>query len=252
MSEFQVTKLQSVSPSDFPQFGRLPPEMRIAIWKLAMEEPRIIHISPFLLEPTPRKIKMNGLEYEQVPEFFFVSRECRWVAQVLYSATAVDVHFRGGCIFGCPRTNFLLSNKDTFAFKVLAFSSNDGPICSAEISIVDSSVIIRNYMFISASAGEGGFKRVVKWARGLRGRDVGDYIARFLVHRVYGQAASSTFGNLYCVFFPPSAEAPSNFTFEDLIPVPEDAEPDCDGQPPDEESQPKVIILKMRGTSISL
>ncbi|KAI3316999.1 hypothetical protein HD806DRAFT_551265 [Xylariaceae sp. AK1471] len=84
-------------PQEFTLFQRLPVELRVKIWKMAMEEPRLVHLyarrcglydrlvwgdgASTLRRGVPRgsglKIKNGRYEYQQVPPFFFVNNEAR-------------------------------------------------------------------------------------------------------------------------------------------------------------------------------
>lgn len=80
----------------FTLFPRLPGEARIMIWKFAMEEPRLVHlrvegcgIKRARRRGCPRGggpyLTIDGERYEQVPPFFFVSREARFYALTIYT-----------------------------------------------------------------------------------------------------------------------------------------------------------------------
>ncbi|KAI0556041.1 hypothetical protein F4679DRAFT_15825 [Xylaria curta] len=82
----------------FHIFSDLPPELRLMIWEfaMAMEKPRLVHlhargcgIKGHRRRGCPRghglRITIHGAQYEQVPHYFFVSRECRFIALKHYS-----------------------------------------------------------------------------------------------------------------------------------------------------------------------
>ncbi|KAI1351843.1 hypothetical protein F5Y01DRAFT_324745 [Xylaria sp. FL0043] len=84
----------------FTLFPKLPTELRLIIWDFAMQEPRLVHIRaeecvkryeeyrryrhgcPRTAAP---KFKIYGCQYEQVPTYFFINRECRYLALKHYS-----------------------------------------------------------------------------------------------------------------------------------------------------------------------
>ncbi|KAI1427909.1 hypothetical protein F5Y12DRAFT_791040 [Xylaria sp. FL1777] len=92
------------SLKQFTPFQRLPPEVRIKIWKFAMEERRLVHLHPsfrstlpeeFLLgcpKNTKPELKIYGVLYEQVPAYFFVNHECRHLALKHYSVRFLFAH----------------------------------------------------------------------------------------------------------------------------------------------------------------
>ncbi|KAI0865533.1 hypothetical protein F4860DRAFT_510073 [Xylaria cubensis] len=82
----------------FHFFPRLPPELRCMIWEfaMAMEKPRLVHLHArgcglrgHKRRGCPRgyglRLNIHGAQYEQVPHYFFVSHECRFLALKHYS-----------------------------------------------------------------------------------------------------------------------------------------------------------------------
>ncbi|KAI1740546.1 hypothetical protein F4680DRAFT_447870 [Xylaria scruposa] len=82
----------------FHLFPDLPPELRLIVWEfaMAMEKPRLVHlhargcgIRGHRRRGCPRghglRLNIHGALYEQVPHYFFVSRECRFIALKHYS-----------------------------------------------------------------------------------------------------------------------------------------------------------------------
>ncbi|KAI0799959.1 hypothetical protein GGR55DRAFT_683836 [Xylaria sp. FL0064] len=84
----------------FTLFPKLPTELRLIIWEFAMQGPRLVHLRaeecvkryeeyrqyrrgcPRTVAP---KLKIYGTQYEQVPTYFFINRECRHLALKHYS-----------------------------------------------------------------------------------------------------------------------------------------------------------------------
>ncbi|KAI1735956.1 hypothetical protein F4680DRAFT_452407 [Xylaria scruposa] len=81
--------------ASFPQFSRLPTELRLIIWEMAMDEPRTIVI---LREssPTPRTLSVGKDKFYNAPEFFFVNQECRTVATKLYTDSSLGIEDQRG------------------------------------------------------------------------------------------------------------------------------------------------------------
>ncbi|KAI0459659.1 hypothetical protein F5B21DRAFT_251318 [Xylaria acuta] len=88
MSEPQAINADS-PPAGFPQFTRLPTELRLIVWEMAMDEPRTICILGFPADRTPRTLVDGGDKFIDAPGFFFVNRECRKVATKAYTNLTV-------------------------------------------------------------------------------------------------------------------------------------------------------------------
>ncbi|KAI1279697.1 hypothetical protein F5Y07DRAFT_405927 [Xylaria sp. FL0933] len=77
----------------FTLFPKLPTELRLIIWEFAMQEPRLVHLRTDGYHPYRRgcprtgapELKIYGTQYEQVPAYFFINRECRHLALKHYS-----------------------------------------------------------------------------------------------------------------------------------------------------------------------
>ncbi|KAI3323778.1 hypothetical protein HD806DRAFT_543950 [Xylariaceae sp. AK1471] len=84
---------------EFTLFPRLPYKLRKKIWGFSMnEQPRLVHLKargiginwhmrygcPRGFQPG-RRIKINNVEFEQVPRYLFVNRECRQLALEHYT-----------------------------------------------------------------------------------------------------------------------------------------------------------------------
>ncbi|KAI0555148.1 hypothetical protein F4679DRAFT_522393 [Xylaria curta] len=76
--------------ASFPQFTRLPLELRLIIWEMAMDEPRSIRIlkDPY---PQPRTLSVGKDNYYDAPGFFFVNQECRTVATKVYTDSDLEI-----------------------------------------------------------------------------------------------------------------------------------------------------------------
>ncbi|KAI1740778.1 hypothetical protein F4680DRAFT_447633 [Xylaria scruposa] len=88
MSEPQVVEPAS-PPADFPQFARLPTELRLIIWEMAVEEPRNVFLFAFPAYRTPRTLTVGEDNFYDAPEFFFVNQECRAVATKVYTDISI-------------------------------------------------------------------------------------------------------------------------------------------------------------------
>ncbi|KAI0906658.1 hypothetical protein F4823DRAFT_631247 [Ustulina deusta] len=110
---------------EFTIFQRLPTELRLTIWELAMEnERRLVHLRargccikkhrrrgcPQSIKP---KLTIDGIRYEQVPAYFFVNYECRHVALKHY-CIRFSVHCRAVNPVYSPQieTNIIMSPND--------------------------------------------------------------------------------------------------------------------------------------------
>ncbi|KAI0192927.1 hypothetical protein EV127DRAFT_479344 [Xylaria flabelliformis] len=81
--------------ASFPQFPRLPLELRFIIWEMAMDEPRSILIlrEQYHTRPTrkPRTLSVGEDNFYDVPGFFFVNQECRTVAKKVYFDSSIEI-----------------------------------------------------------------------------------------------------------------------------------------------------------------
>ncbi|KAI1734322.1 hypothetical protein F4680DRAFT_438729 [Xylaria scruposa] len=107
MSSPQVTDVDADSAS-FPQFIRLPLELRLIIWEMAMDEPRSIRIlkDPY---PKPRTLSVGEDNYYDAPKFFFVNQECRTVAAKVYTNSSLEINAWG---FGAIGVNMKVKRGD--------------------------------------------------------------------------------------------------------------------------------------------
>ncbi|TRX92672.1 hypothetical protein FHL15_006346 [Xylaria flabelliformis] len=112
----------------FHLFPHLPPELRCIIWEfaMAMEKPRLVHLHArgcglrgHKRRGCPRgyglRLNIHGAQYEQVPHYFFVSHECRFLALKHYSIRfLVAQEFRNGTLGQVDRrvTNIIMSPDD--------------------------------------------------------------------------------------------------------------------------------------------
>ncbi|KAI0193609.1 hypothetical protein EV127DRAFT_405854 [Xylaria flabelliformis] len=112
----------------FHLFPRLPPELRCMIWEfaMAMEKPRLVHLHArgcglrgHKRRGCPRgyglRLNIHGAQYEQVPHYFFVSYECRFLALRHYSIRfLVAQEFRIEALGQVDRrvTNIIMSPND--------------------------------------------------------------------------------------------------------------------------------------------
>ncbi|KAI0104021.1 hypothetical protein GGR51DRAFT_523205, partial [Nemania sp. FL0031] len=118
MSEHKVTSASS-SPASFPQFARFPPELRIKIWEMAIDEPRTI---PLLCVPEShiqRSLMIDGVPFIDVPTFLFVNRECRDIAVEKYTKMTAQFKARTNApnvCFPLLELNLLLKDGDKFEF----------------------------------------------------------------------------------------------------------------------------------------
>ncbi|KAJ8122177.1 hypothetical protein O1611_g9906 [Lasiodiplodia mahajangana] len=122
MSALQVTSPTS-PPTSFPQFSKLPTELRIIIWELAMEEGRIIplfHCPPGYIQ---RRLTISGMRFGDVPLFFFVNSECREVAAKRYIKTRIIVKavIMG---FSMLEAHLLLADDDKLVFYFTPFGTS--------------------------------------------------------------------------------------------------------------------------------
>ncbi|KAI1130590.1 hypothetical protein F5Y10DRAFT_289010 [Nemania abortiva] len=118
MSKLQVTSPGSPT-SSFPQFTRLPLELRIEIWEIAMDEPRAIHLLSAPDGHIQRTLMINDVKFVDVPVFFFVNRECRGIVVNQYSE--IKAHFKArtdipGHSFPSLELNLLIKDGDKLEF----------------------------------------------------------------------------------------------------------------------------------------
>ncbi|KAF4472622.1 hypothetical protein FALBO_489 [Fusarium albosuccineum] len=74
----------------FPQFPRLPREIRLMIWELSLHRKRILHVDLDFLRPAPEPWKWAPILWQQnmISKFFLVNSESRYAALCFYR-----VHF---------------------------------------------------------------------------------------------------------------------------------------------------------------
>lgn len=114
----------------FPRFDDLAGEIRIMIWRMAMEEPRLVHlraagcgIGRFRRHGIPEHggryyhLRICGEKFEQIPVYFFVNHECRYYALEFYTIRfSVVERFRPPPSQAIPivskRTNLIMSPND--------------------------------------------------------------------------------------------------------------------------------------------
>ncbi|KAJ3549495.1 hypothetical protein NM208_g473 [Fusarium decemcellulare] len=70
----------------FPQFPRLPREIRLMIWELSLHRKRILHVDLTLLRPLPEPWKWAPILWQQnmISKFFRVNSESRYAALRFY------------------------------------------------------------------------------------------------------------------------------------------------------------------------
>lgn len=71
---------QALDRPDFPQFRLLPPEIRIEIWKAAIDTPRIVHVGSRRDVSHSTCVVFNGDLCVQAVSLFLVNRESRAIA----------------------------------------------------------------------------------------------------------------------------------------------------------------------------
>ncbi|KAI3332683.1 hypothetical protein F4824DRAFT_474706 [Ustulina deusta] len=109
MPKLQVTSTSS-PPSSFPQFTRLPPELRMMIWEEAMDEPRTIHIFHVPENYTQRTLTINNVKFIDVPVFFFVNQECREIAVKQYTEIKGTLRISRPSVLLCRNSKLLNLN----------------------------------------------------------------------------------------------------------------------------------------------
>ncbi|KAI1740681.1 hypothetical protein F4680DRAFT_447543 [Xylaria scruposa] len=77
--------------TNFPQFARLPTELRLIVWEMAVEEPRDICFFAFPTGHRARTLTVGEINFYDAPVFFFVNRECRSVAMKAYTNVTVRI-----------------------------------------------------------------------------------------------------------------------------------------------------------------
>ncbi|KAI1268780.1 hypothetical protein F5Y18DRAFT_439396 [Xylariaceae sp. FL1019] len=104
MASTATTEFSEAAPATFPQFERLPAELRLMIWEEAARVPRVVHLVERAVERTPSrflKVQCVGEDEKseirtisQVPELFFVNHEARAVARKEYTAVSFECRLR--------------------------------------------------------------------------------------------------------------------------------------------------------------
>ncbi|KAK5633093.1 hypothetical protein RRF57_008807 [Xylaria bambusicola] len=78
-------------PTDFPKFEKLPAELRVKIWEMAMWEGRVIYLNSRRKSHEQEITICWGERYFHVPVFFFVSPEARMCAMQRYDQMRVGI-----------------------------------------------------------------------------------------------------------------------------------------------------------------
>ncbi|KAI1158067.1 hypothetical protein F5B18DRAFT_114636 [Nemania serpens] len=132
MPEPQVTGPASPATS-FPKFPELPAELRIIIWEMSME-PRSLYFFPPPPGHTQRVLTLGNTRFIEVPEFFFVNWECRYIAFKKYRVISVNIIFHTkaapGYLF--VQRSILVQNDDRMLFDtdygVLVSTDHEEPL----------------------------------------------------------------------------------------------------------------------------
>ncbi|PVH77077.1 hypothetical protein DL98DRAFT_276702 [Cadophora sp. DSE1049] len=122
--------------ASFRYFGRLPPELRSIIWKLAMPESRVYSM---------RASKKNyGLGYAaaSVPALLHTCRESRAIAIPMY--TSRYSHYPHYTFFSKHDVIFLGCDKSE---DCLSLDYCSGPSCQRRLGVYNSPTTIQRYMF---------------------------------------------------------------------------------------------------------
>ncbi|KAI0098761.1 hypothetical protein GGR51DRAFT_576896 [Nemania sp. FL0031] len=114
MSTPQVTSPSSPLTS-FPQFPKLPTELRLFIWELAMEEGQTITLFRCPPNQIQRRLTIDGVKFSEVPVFFFVNSECRGIAAKKYLKTKITLK-PGAMPFSILEVHLLLTANDRLTF----------------------------------------------------------------------------------------------------------------------------------------
>ncbi|KAI3331667.1 hypothetical protein HD806DRAFT_478002, partial [Xylariaceae sp. AK1471] len=271
MSELPVTRPKAPSLG-FPRFADLPVELRLIVWEMAMEEPRIIHISDHPLEPMPRRLTIDGVLFNQVPEFFFVNQECRQVALKQYTAVAArfkTYRFPNFIVrqnlaekdaremyqiykYDVLEVNWHLKSNDIFAYhdvgntSVVPFTfprllATTEPLAVAfpqHPSARKPFMAIQNYMFVTGLRHITGIDSwVEQWVKRLRRDKIKWYL---YIACAYKESAVSSQGVVVR-----DEGDPSNFTLQDLTFVPGDPKHECDHHSSDSPSAWEVELFKL-------
>jgi hypothetical protein len=239
MSELDVVSQDPVI-LEFPQFSRLPPELRFLIWEKAMEDPRIIHIASWIarsLKAPPDKLKIGRIQFEQVPKFFFVNRECRWVAMTYYPIVKVPIQSPQGPMTG-EMLNIHLKKNDIVAFHPLR-NSYMTPTNFPYHPRTVPTVHLQSYMFVTTLKSLRKKKNIKRFASDLRMGDIEEYVE----HRILPQVDDYPILSWSVVLR--NEEDPKYFTLDDLTSLPGDPDLVSKDYPWD------IDLFKLRGSNIT-
>ncbi|RYP74509.1 hypothetical protein DL771_002983 [Monosporascus sp. 5C6A] len=104
------TKKQSPT---FPQFGRLPRELRHMVWREAVKSPQYVYVDLKSFDGAEKQqpsVIIDGERREQIPPLLMVNRESRSVALKLYN---ISFHV----VKDTDPRYFIMSEYDTFVVK---------------------------------------------------------------------------------------------------------------------------------------
>ncbi|KAI1298836.1 hypothetical protein F5Y03DRAFT_258931 [Xylaria venustula] len=91
MSQSQAPITSPHQPS-FPKFDTLPGELRLQIWRAAINgEDRGVHILGYPSKWPARVLTIDNKKFFDVPVWFFVNVECRETAEPYYTAVKVQI-----------------------------------------------------------------------------------------------------------------------------------------------------------------
>ncbi|KAI1179545.1 hypothetical protein F4777DRAFT_600373 [Nemania sp. FL0916] len=113
------------APTRFP-FHKLPPELRVMVWKHAIDRPRLIHLTAKAcpiskhkrrgcIKNSGFKLTIDGTLYEQVSPLFFVNRESRGEAERGYTirfSVSEQVRMDGSHDILINNTDLIMSPND--------------------------------------------------------------------------------------------------------------------------------------------
>ncbi|KAI0159510.1 hypothetical protein GGR57DRAFT_457636 [Xylariaceae sp. FL1272] len=160
------TEFSEAAPATFPQFGRLPPELRMMIWEEAARVPRVVHLVERAMERTQSrtltvKRVRQGLQtqirrFSQVPELFFVNHEARAIALKEYTPVSFTLRLRimnnkAICKFvDSARIHLHIKPTDTVAIYKNCAKLEDGWVARTNpfLNKVSTWAPMRNYLFV--------------------------------------------------------------------------------------------------------
>ncbi|KAI1506309.1 hypothetical protein F5X99DRAFT_404374 [Biscogniauxia marginata] len=197
----------------FTPFPRLPPELRIDIWNLAMLEPRLVHMVSWnncCCKMGPH-IKIDQRWHCQVPAFFFVCSESRCLAMGFYSIRSTLQYKRGEGMCFWPTCHYIMAPTDILVV--------DYDTCYLLGSVTESTGPIRNIMirftklpYESEPVSEN-LSPPVKWSY-VRSRMACDLNMLFCSFR------AKSVGNAFYLFQQPEALGEICFiTYQDIGPL---------------------------------